>query len=80
MKAVFGVFALVVVLALVAMVAKRQVQSAGNVVATGLPGALAVEASAPELSQHTGATAERARTATERALQQGAQRNQRADP
>jgi hypothetical protein len=80
MKAIFGVLGLVVVLALVATLAKRQLQATGNVVAHGLPATLAVEASAPPLSQQARSIEEGARGDTERALQQGAQRNESADP
>ncbi len=38
MKAIFGVLSLVVVLAVVGMVAKRQLQATGSVVSQGLPG------------------------------------------
>jgi hypothetical protein len=78
-KAVFGVLSLVVVLAVVGLVAKRPLQASGSVVAQGLPGAPAVEASAP-VAQQVKAVEQQARTAVERALQQGAQRNQGADP
>ena len=79
MKAIFGVLSLVVVLAVVGMVAKRQLQASGSVVSQGLPGVAAVEASAP-VSQQVQAIEQQTRAGVERALQQGAQRNQGADP
>jgi hypothetical protein len=79
-KAIFGVLALVVALAVVATVAKRQLQSTGNVVAHGLSATPSAEASAPALGQQARAVEERVRSDTERALQQGAQRNESADP
>ncbi len=79
MKAIFGVLSLVVALAVVGMVAKRQLQATGSVVSQGLPGVPAVEASAP-VSQQVKAIEQQTRAGVERALQQGAQRNQGADP
>jgi hypothetical protein len=78
-KAIFGVLSLVVALAVVGMVAKRQLQATGSVVSQGLPGVPGVEASAP-VSQQVKAIEEKTRAGVERALQQGAQRNQGADP
>jgi hypothetical protein len=78
-KAIFGVLSLVVALAVVGVVAKRQLQATGSVVSQGLPGAAPVEASAPVAQQVT-AIEQQTRAGVERALQQAAQRNQGADP
>jgi len=65
MKAVFGILSLVVVLAALAFVAKRQLQAADR--------------GAASVPQQARGVQERARDDTVRALQQGAERNKRAD-
>jgi hypothetical protein len=104
MKAVFGILALVIVLAVVGSLAKKQLQAIGGGESAGrnaaaaresgafsaksadrtgaapVPGAIAVGADAATVPQQSRDLQERARANTARALEQGAQRNQRADP
>jgi predicted lipid-binding transport protein (Tim44 family) len=86
MKAIFGVMALLLVLAIVGSIAKKQLQAIGPNQAAR---AAAIDASAPSFAADpdaatVGARArsmqERARAETARALEQGVQRNERADP
>jgi hypothetical protein len=104
-KAVFGILVLVIVLAVVGSLAKKQLQAIGggesserNAAAANesgafaaktsdragaaapLPGALAVDPSGATVPQQARDMQERARANTARALEQGVQRNQRADP
>jgi hypothetical protein len=87
-KAVFGILALVVVLAVVASLAKTQLHTVGGGASAGrnaaaaagaLPGAVAADPNAT-VPQQSRALQERARAETARALEQGADRNRRADP
>ncbi|HEX4235928.1 MAG TPA: hypothetical protein VH041_16680 [Caldimonas sp.] len=105
MKAIFGVLVLVIVLAVVGSLAKKQLQAIGggasasrNAVAASesgafsargsdragvaapLAGAIAVDPNGATVAQQAHDMQERARANTARALEQGAQRNQRADP
>jgi hypothetical protein len=97
MKAVFGILALLIVLAVVGSLARKQLQAIGGGESTGrnaaaatessdrtggapLAGAAAVGADATTVPQQSRDLQERARANTARALEQGAQRNQRADP
>ncbi|HEV8209439.1 MAG TPA: hypothetical protein VGP77_04930 [Vicinamibacterales bacterium] len=89
MKAVFGILALVVVLAVVASLAKHQLHAVGGGASTGrnaaaaagaLPGAVAADPNVATVPQQSRALQERARAETARALEQGADRNRRADP
>ena len=104
MKAVFGILVLVVVLAVVGSLAKKQLQAIGGGEGAGrndaaakesgafapkpsdrggaiaLPGAVAVDPNAATVQQQSRDLQERARANTVRALEQGAQRNQRGDP
>jgi len=79
-KAVFGILALVLVLAIVGVLAKKQLDGVGHGSAAALPGANAADPSAATVSQQARAIEERARAETARALEQGAERNRRADP
>jgi hypothetical protein len=104
-KAIFGILVLVIVLAVVGSLAKKQLQAIGggtsasrNAAAasesgafpTGtseragaaapLAGAIAVDPSGATVAQQAHDIEARARANTVRALEQGAQRNQRADP
>jgi hypothetical protein len=72
MKAVFGVLSLVIVLAVIAMIAKTQLAQVARVAP---PGGSAGPAVAPAR-----ALGEQVRASAVQALQQGAERNQRADP
>ena len=104
MKAIFGILALVVVLAVVGSIAKKQLQAIGGgesagrnaaaikesgafpVTASdrggalGVPGAVAADPNAATAPQQARSMQERARANTVRALEQGAERNQRAAP
>ena len=103
MKAVFGILALVVVLAVVGSLAKKQLQAIGGGESAGrnaaaaresgafsaksdrsgaaaLPGAIAVDPNGPTVPQQSRDLQERARANTVRALEQGEQRNRRAEP
>jgi hypothetical protein len=86
MRAIFGVMALLLVLAIVGTLAKRQLQVAGERASAR---SIAVAASAPSFAPDPNAVTvpeqsksmqERARAETARALEQGVQRNQRSDP
>lgn len=86
MRAIFGVMALLLVLAIVGTLAKRQLQVAG---ARASARSTAVAASAPSFApdpdaltvvEQSKSMQERARAETTRALEQGVQRNQRSDP
>jgi hypothetical protein len=103
-KAIFGVLVLVIVLAVVGSLAKKQLQAIGGAsasrnavaasesgafsargsdragVAAPLAGAIAVDPNGATVAQQAHDMQERARANTARALEQGAQRNQRADP
>jgi hypothetical protein len=87
-KAVFGILALVVVLAVVASLAKTRLHTVGGGASTGrnaaaaagaLPGAVATDPNAT-VPQQSRALQERARAETARALEHDADRNRRADP
>jgi len=81
MKAVFGIVALVIVLACVGVIAKRQLQAAGvGGGAAAAIGASAVGADGATVAQQARDLQEQARADTARALEQGAERNRRADP
>ena len=104
MKAVFGILALVIVLAIVGSLGKRQLQAIGggesagrNAAAakesgafaadaptrrsaTALPGATAADPNVGTVPQQARSMQERARADTVRALDQGEQRNRRAEP
>ena len=104
MKAVFGVLALVIVLAIVASLAKHQLQAVGGGASTGRnaaaanesgafaskaegvaaapapPRAITADANGATVPQQARALQDRARADTARALEQGAERNRRADP
>ena len=84
MKAIFAVVSLLVVLAIVASIARRQLQaavpaSAGRT-AEIAASAASSDADAATVSEQVRSMQERARTNTARALEQGVQRNERADP
>ena len=70
MKRIFGILSLVVVLAVTALVARKQLQAADR---TGI-----VDRS-QDVERKARGVQDRARDHTVRALQQGADRNQRAD-
>jgi hypothetical protein len=85
MKAIFGVIALLLVLAIVG-IAKRQLQVAGErasvrstTVAASAP-SFAPDPGAATVSEQSKSMQQRARSETARALEQGVQRNQRGDP
>jgi hypothetical protein len=83
-KAVFGILGLVVVLAIVASLVKTQLHAVGGGAsaqrnAAALPGAVAADPNAT-VPQQARALEDRARAETVRALEQGAERNRRADP
>ena len=86
MKAVFGILGLVVVLAIVASLAKTQLRAVGGGAsaqrnaAAALPGAIAPDPNAATAPQQARALEDRARAETARALEQGAERNRRAEP
>jgi len=109
MKAIFGILSLVIVLAIVGSLAKKQLQAIGGGASTtrnaaavtqsgafapaggdrdgatlgipgGMPGAIAADPNGPTVAQQARSMQERARVNTERALQQGMQRNKQADP
>ena len=104
MKAVFGILALVVVLAVVASVAKHQLHGVGCGASTArnaaaangsgafstrpveggapaaLPGAIAADPNGETVPQQARELQDRARAETTRALEEGAERNRRADP
>lgn len=86
MKAVFGILGLVVVLAIVASLVKTQLHAVGGGAgaqrnaAAGLPGAVVADPNAATVPDQARALQERARAETVRALEQGAERNRRAEP
>ena len=109
MKAIFGILSLVVVLAIVGSLAKKQLQAMGggqsaarNSTAAvrsgafaapsgdrdgatlgipgGMPGAIVADPNGPTVAQQARSMQDRARANTERALQQGMERNKRAEP
>src|SRR5437588_850343 len=109
MKAIFGVLSLLIVLAVVASIAKKQLQAVDGGIATrnaraastaaamaadpgtgdgatrsipgGMPGAVAADPNAGgTVRDQAHSMQEKARADTVRALEQGVQRNQRADP
>jgi hypothetical protein len=86
MKAIFGVLSLLVVLAIVGSIAKRQLQavapsSAGRAAAiAGSAASFTADPNAATVAEQARSMQERARANTTRALEQGVQRNQRADP
>ena len=80
MKAVFGIAALVIVLAVVGSIARKQLQVAAPAGAVAPPASIAVGTSGATVAQQARGIEERARAETARALEQGAERNQRADP
>ena len=104
MKAVFGILAIVVVLAIVSSLAKHQLHAIGGGASTGRntaaanesgafatrpaaagamaahPGAIAADPNAATVPQQARSMQERARADTVRALEQGVERNRRAEP
>ena len=86
MKAIFGVLSLLVVLAIVGSIAKRQLQavapgSAGRTAANaGSAASFSADPNAATVAEQARSMQEQARANTARALQQGVQRNERADP
>jgi hypothetical protein len=79
-KAVFGFLALVLVLAVVASLVKHQLHAANGGAAAAVPGAIVADPNTGTASEQARALQERARAETARALEQGAERNRRADP
>jgi hypothetical protein len=86
MKAIFGVLSLLIVLAIVGGVAKKQLSASGlsgraasaeRTASLPADRAMPAAATVPEQSQ---ALQQQARDRTMRALQQGVERNNRADP
>ena len=86
MKAIFGVLSLVIVLAVVGSLAKKQLFGtglAGRAVAADRAASLAADTGAPAdatVPQQSKALQQQARDRTVRALQQGVDRNSRAEP
>ena len=110
MRVIFGVLSLLIVLAIVGSLAKKNLQAfgsgSGGVVARqaaaasqaaalaadpsrdgrtvavpgGMPGAMAADVGGLTVPQQSRALQDKIRDDTARALQQGAERNQRADP
>ena len=86
MKAIFGVLSLLVVLAIVASIAKKQLQAVAPASATraaavaGSSASFAADPNAATVAEQARSMQERARANTARALEQGVQRNERADP
>ncbi|MEO8835887.1 MAG: hypothetical protein ABI364_04035 [Caldimonas sp.] len=87
MKAIFGILSLVIVLAIVGSIAKKQLSAssglAGRAAAADRAASLAVDsgvAADATVPQQAKALEEQARERTVRALQQGVDRNNRADP
>jgi hypothetical protein len=82
----FGILGLVIVLAIVASLVKTQLHAVGGGAsaqrnaAVALPGAVAADPSGATVPQQARALEERARAETARALEQGAERNRRAEP
>jgi len=85
-KAVFGILGLVVVLAVVASLVKTQLHAVGGGAsaqrnaAAALPPGAAANPNAATVPDQARALQERARAETARALEQGAERNRRAEP
>jgi hypothetical protein len=79
-KAVFGIVGLVIVLAIVGSLAKKQLQAIGGATTGAGNAGAAVEPNGKAVPQQARDMQERARANTARALEQGAERNQRADP
>ncbi len=86
MKAIFGVMALVLVLAIVGSIAKKQLQAIGagdaarSAAVAGSVPSFAADPNAATVAEQAKSMQERARAETVRALEQGEQRNRRADP
>jgi hypothetical protein len=86
MKAILGVIALLLVLAIVGTLAKKQLEavspgsSARNAAAAGSTPGFAADPNASTVAEQAKSMQERARANTTHALEQGAQRNQRAEP
>ena len=85
MKAIFGVLALLVVLAIVGSLANKQLQavgpgSSGAAAVAGAAAPVAVDGNAATVAEQARSIQEQARTNAAAALEQGAQRNQRAEP
>jgi hypothetical protein len=76
-KAVFAIVALVIVLAIVGSLAKKQLQAVGDGTNSTRN---AADPNGPSVPQQARDIQERARANTARALEQGAERSQRADP
>ena len=79
MRAIFGVLSLLIVLAIVGSLARKNLQ-ASVAVPAGVPGAVAADVSGLTVPQQSKALQDKVRDDTARALQQGAERTQRADP
>ena len=86
MKAIFGGMALLLVLAIVGSIAKKQLQAIGPSpaaraasIGASVP-SFAPDPDAATVSAQARSMQERARSETARALEQGVQRNERADP
>jgi len=108
MRAIFGFLALLIVLAAVASIAKKQLQAVDGGIVTrnaaaasqaaamaadpgsrdgltrsipgGMAGAVAADSGGLTVPQQSRSMQEQARSNTVRALEEGAKRNQRADP
>jgi len=80
MRAIFGFLALLIVLAAIGSISRRQLQVVGPAGAAAPAASLPVGTSSATVAQQARAMQERARAETVRALEQGAERNQRADP
>ena len=107
MRAIFGILSLIVVLAIVGLIAKKQLQALsgptlardsaaasaagiGNAdagsrgaaysIPGGMPGAVGADPNGLTVPQQSRNIQEQVRADTVKALQQGMQRNQRADP
>ncbi|MDQ6639656.1 MAG: hypothetical protein M3Z15_08330 [Pseudomonadota bacterium] len=108
MKAIFGILSLVIVLAIVGSIAKKQLQAVDGGVATryseaasraaamsadpgardgatqaipgGVPGAIAADPAGLTVPQQSRNMQEKVRADTVRALEQGVERNRRAEP
>ncbi len=93
-KAIFGILSLVIVLAIVGSLTKKQLQAVGGgsgatrnaaaasavgIAGNAIPGAVGADPNVT-VPQHARSMQEKARSDTVRALEQGTQRNQRADP
>lgn len=86
MKAIFGMIVLLLVLAIVGSIARKQLQATGpdasarSAAAAGSPPSFAADPSATTVAEQANSMQERARAETTRALERGVQRNQRSDP